>query len=147
MLYIASVETTSSSVAGKRRGVRSTREKVVLAAGSVVTFLLLGGGVSSLQNYSGPWKVKLALLLAIWGWTGGWLWYAGRYRREDEMEILMNRRALAFAFYASLVVVMILHQLQWSGLIPVLYLRTEHIFPGLMVLMAIGLVISKIRYR
>lgn len=150
MLYITDMETMPASSSAEKRGrTLSTRDKIVLVIGSAVTIALLGGGVSSLRNYSGPWEVKLALLLAIWAWAVGWVWYGGRYRRrrEDEMEVLMNRRALAFAFYAALAVVMILHHLQWSGLVPVLNLRTEHIFPGLMGLMAIGLIISKIRYH
>lgn len=59
----------------------------------------------------------------------------------------MNRRALAFAFYASLIVTGMLHQLQYVGVLPVLELRTEHVFAALIVLMAIGLILAKIRYH
>jgi len=141
------METTPSSSGAKPVSARRGRSWIVLGVLGVGIFLVHGPGADVLRDYEGTKSAKLAWFVLAWIGAGLWLWYGRRFHREDELEILMNRRALAFAFYAALVVVAVLHQLQYVGLIPVLALRTEHLFPALMGLMAIGLVLSKIRYR
>lgn len=141
------METTPSSSGEKPVPARRARGWILTAVLGMSVFLMLGPGADHLRDYEGPKSVKLAWFAVAWVGVGLWLWYGQRRRREDELQILMNRQALAFAFYAALVVVAMLHQLQYVGLIPVLTLRTEHIFPALMGLMAIGLILSKLRYR
>lgn len=147
MLYIAFMETAPSAVDAKPVSGRPARRWIIPGVLGAGLFLMLGPGADRLREYEGPKSVKLVWFVVAWVGVGLWLWYGKRFRREDELEILMNRRALAFAFYAALFVVMILHQLQYVGLIPVLALRTEHLFFALMGLMGIGLILSKFRYR
>ena len=126
---------------------RRIRDKIILfILGFGAGFLVLRS-IYFLRDYQGSRQVKLALFLAVWGCVVSVLWYAKRYRRDDELEILMNRRALAFAFYAALVGVIVVSQLEFAGIIPVMALKTYHLFPALVGLMGIGLIFEKIRYR
>jgi uncharacterized membrane protein len=118
---------------------RPMRDKVILFILGLGTGCLILRSIYFLRDYQGAKEIKIALFLAVW--------YAKRYRREDELEILMNRRALAFAFYAALVGVIVVSQLEFAGIIPVMMFKTYHLFPALVGLMMIGLIIEKIRYR
>jgi hypothetical protein len=141
------METTPSSSGAKPVSHRRARGWIIPGVLSIGVALMLGPGADVLRDYAGPKSVKLAWFVVGWLGVGLWLWYGKRLRRQDELDILMNRQALAFAFYAALVVVAGLHQLQYIGLIPVVTLRTEHLFFALIGLMAIGQLLSKIRYR
>jgi hypothetical protein len=141
------MEITPSSIDEKPVPVRRVREKFMMGVLSVGGFLLMGPAVYFLRYWQASPKVKLVALLAGWLWVCWTLWYGLRYRREDELQILMNRRAFAFAFLAACVGVGILAHMEFVGIIPVLTLRTYHLFFALWGFLATGLIWSKIRYR
>jgi H+/Cl- antiporter ClcA len=73
--------------------------------------------------------------------------FSRRRFQADELEILINRQALVFAFYAALSGLFVLHLLQSAGFVPVYAWTTKQLLYGLVLLMVAGILWSKRRYR
>ena len=67
-------------------------------------------------------------------------------RLEDELEQLITRRALSFAFYGLLIVVLVVEQLQCAALIPQFAWSNAVLLLAMIFLLLAGIVWSKLRY-
>lgn len=90
---------------------------------------------------------ELSLILAGWLLTGLSFFYAQRHHRQDELEIFINRQALAFAFYVMLFGLLALEGLQSAGFVPRFAWQNSHLILVLAVLMLTGYGFSKLRFR
>jgi signal transduction histidine kinase len=90
---------------------------------------------------------ELTLILAGWALTGLSLLYANRHHQQDELEILINRQALAFAFYAMLFGLVALEGLQSAGFVPRFAWKNSQLIMLLALLMITGFGMSKLRFR
>ena len=98
-------------------------------------------------SYDSSAAFELSLILAGWALTGLSFLYARRQYRDDELEILINRQALAFAFYVMLFGLLALEGLQSAGFVPRFAWRNSHLILVLAVLMLTGYFLSKLRFR
>lgn len=73
--------------------------------------------------------------------------YAKRHSPEDELEMLINRQALAFAFYTMTFGLLALEGLQSAGFVLRFVWQNNHLVGVLVLLMLTGLGISKWRFR
>jgi hypothetical protein len=99
-----------------------------------------------LPDYQGPWGAKLALVLAPWIMVGILIPLTTRFYREDELEVLINRKALVFAFYTAFFGLMVLELFQAGGFVPRFAWTNERLILGLAILMGAGMIWSKRRY-
>ena len=100
-----------------------------------------------LLEYHGPWGMRLGVLLLPWLLVLLYLRVHRRIWRPDELEVIISREALAFAFYGMLLGVAVIGQLQLAGFIPVFAwtnIRLVLIMAGLLL---VGMGWSKLRYR
>jgi len=148
MLYSFGCMNTDTTSVGEApvRDTR-TRNKLVLGAMGFFCGILVSMTGKYLGDYHGPWVIRLALVLAPWVLVGLLALSSRRFYQADELEILINRQALAFAFYAALIGLIVLHQLQAAGFVPVFVWSTKGLIAGLVLLMVAGTLWSKRRYR
>jgi uncharacterized membrane protein len=148
MLYIARIMTTDTPppVVAPNPDKRSRNKRVT----SLVWFifgLLFAKAVEFLPGYSGPREIKLVVVLALTAGLGLLVLLTKRFYREDELEIFINRQALAFAVYAALLGLSGLHLLQAAGFVPKFDWSTRGVLGGLGLLVCAGILWSKRRYR
>jgi hypothetical protein len=132
---------TDAPVTDKR-----SRNKLVLGAMGLLCGILFSGTGDFLASYHGPWGMRLALVLAPWALIGVLAVFSRRLCQADELEVLINRQALAFAFYFALVGLMMLHHLQAAGFVPEFAWTAKGLSKGLVLLMVAGILWSKRRY-
>jgi hypothetical protein len=99
-----------------------------------------------LPGYEGPWSARLGLALAPWLLVGGLVCFGRRLYREDELEMLINRRALVFAFYAGFFGLVALELLQAAGFVPRFAWTNERLLVAMSALMFTGMAWSGRRY-
>ncbi len=95
---------------------------------------------------SSRWMM-LGLVAIPWLMFGLVLLVSRRWWLEDELEILINRRAMAFAFYGSFFGLLGFYHLQAAGFLPDITLRSRDLLAGMSLLLLLGLGLSKLRYR
>ena len=100
-----------------------------------------------LAGFEGPAWQKIGLLVLPWLTLVVFASLSHRLWREDELEVLINRRALAFAFYVAFFIVLTIYSLQAAGYMPEFTWRSRDMLAGLSLLMLLGLLFSKLRYR
>ena len=100
-----------------------------------------------IPHYEGPWWMRLGFLLLPWLVFGLFGLCLRGVRLEDELEQLITRRALGFAFYGMLVVVLVVEQLQCAVLIPRFAWSNGVLLLAMIVLLLAGIGWSKLRYR
>jgi hypothetical protein len=148
MLYsLGRMSTNVSSVSAVPARDNRSRKKFVLGSIGFLGGILVTRTGDFLANYQGPWGIRLALVLAPWALVGVLAYFSRRLYQADELEVLINRQALAFAFYAALIGLIVLQQLQAAGFVPVFAWSTKGLIAGLVMLMAAGILWSKRRYR
>jgi hypothetical protein len=98
-------------------------------------------------RHDGSSAFELALILSGWVLTGLSFLYAKRHSPDDELEILINRQALAFAFYVMLFGLLALEGLQSAGFVPRFAWGNNQLVVVLAFLMVLGLGVSKLRFR
>jgi hypothetical protein len=123
-----------------------SRNKFVLALTGVLCGIVWSRAASFLAVYDGPWEIRLALVLVPLVLVGVLAVFSRRFYQGDELEILINRQALGFAFYAALSGLAVLHLLQSGGFVPVFVWTTKQLIFGLVLLMTAGILWSKRRY-
>jgi hypothetical protein len=106
-------DSAATAVADKR-----SRNKLILGIVAFLCGLLYSRVDDFLAAYQGPWGARLALVLAPWAMVGVVAVLSRRFYQADELELLINRQALAFAFYAALVGLAVLDQLQTARFVP-----------------------------
>lgn len=126
---------------------KRSRNKYVVGAVALFCGILFNRTEHFLADYHGHWGVRLALVLVPWMLVGVLFRISRRFYREDELEILINRQALAIAFYAAIFGFMVLSQLQQAGFVPRFEWTTGQVFMVLVLLMAGGILWSQRRYR
>ncbi len=100
-----------------------------------------------LAGFEGSAWQKVGLLVLPWLILGLFASQRHRIWREDELEILINRQALAFAFYTAFFGVLAIHHLQAAGYMPDFTWRSRDMLAGLALLMLLGFGLTKLRYR
>lgn len=100
-----------------------------------------------LSGFEGPAWQKIGLLVLPWLILGILATLCHRIWREDELEILINRQALAFAFYVAFFGVLVIYHLQAAGYMPEFTWRSRDMLAGLALLMLLGFGLTKLRYR
>lgn len=126
---------------------KRSRNKTVLFLLGLCFGLLFAFIRRFLTGYEGPWGVKLALVLAPWSLVGIMVLYTKRFYQEDELELLINRQALVFAFYTALFGLIALELGQAGGFVPRFEWTNERLIVGLALLMAAGMAWSKRRFH
>lgn len=148
MLYIRGrMNTKAHSVSEAPARDNRSRNKFVLGTMGFLCGILVARTVGFLTEYQGHWGIRLALVLAPWALVGVLAVFSRRLYQEDELEALINRQALAFAFYAALFGLIVLQQLQAAGFVPEFVWTTNRLILGLVLLMAAGILWSKRRYH
>lgn len=137
---------TSPTPPAKTESKRMVRRAVV-GVFSLVMGLWLFKAPAYLAGLEGPAWMRAGLLLLPWLVLGIFVSQQRHIWQEDELEILINRRALAFAFYAAFFGSIALHHLQAAGFIPVITWTTEGLIKVLALLLLLGLALSKLRYH
>ncbi|MDI1249345.1 MAG: hypothetical protein PSV13_10825 [Lacunisphaera sp.] len=125
---------------------KRSRNKLVLGAMGFLCGILVTSTGRFLADYHGPWGIRLGLVLAPWALVGLLAVFSRRLYQADELEALINRQALAFAFYAALFGLVVVHQLQSAGFVAVFAWTTPQLIMGMVLLMAAGILWSKRRY-
>jgi hypothetical protein len=123
-----------------------SRNKLVLTLTGVIFGIVWSKVAKFLAAYDGPWEIRLALVLVPLALVGVMAVFSRRFYQADELEILINRQALGFAFYAALSGLAVLHLLQSGGFVPVFVWTTKQLIFGLVLLMTAGILWSKRRY-
>jgi hypothetical protein len=100
-----------------------------------------------LPGYQGPTWHKIGLVLLPWLLLGLSFRYLRRIIQEDELEKIISRDALAFAFYGLVFGLIFLGQLQSAGLVPDFKWHSGQLLLLLIFLMAGGVFWSGRRYR
>lgn len=100
-----------------------------------------------LAGFAGPAWQKVGLLVLPWLILGLFASQRHRIWREDEFEVLINRQALAFAFYTAFFGVLAIHHLQAAGYMADFTWRSRDMLAGLALLMLLGFGLTKLRYR
>lgn len=91
-------------------------------------------------------EMRIGLLLLPWIVAGLLLGFSRRLWPEDELEILINRKALAFAFYFAFFGLLAVYHLQAAGLIPAFDWKHRDLLAILSLLLLLGFGLSKMRY-
>ncbi len=126
---------------------KRSRNKTVLFFLGIGFGLLFASLRRFLPGYDGPWGAKLALVLAPWLLVGLLIPLTKRFYQEDELELLINRQALVFAFYTAFFGLMALELVQAGGFVPRFEWTNERLIVGLSLLMFAGMVWSKRRFH
>lgn len=100
-----------------------------------------------LAGFEGSAWQKTMFLLLPWLILGLFASQLHRIWPADELEVLMNRQALAFAFYTAFFGVLAIYHLQAAGYMPDFTWRSRDMLAGLALLMLLGFGLSKIRYH
>lgn len=100
-----------------------------------------------LVGFEGPAWLKVGVLLLPWLVLGIAVSQKHRLWLEDELEILINRRALVFAFYVAFFGCIALEHLQAVGFVPAFAWTNKGLMTTLALLLLAGLGLSKLRYR
>ncbi|RXK55156.1 hypothetical protein ESB00_04465 [Oleiharenicola lentus] len=135
-----------SSIPDSLKNLRRTRNKHVLAMlgfafGLLCTFI---GRV--LARYEGPWGGRLALALTPFVLVGILALSSRRFYQADELELLINRKALEFAFYAAFFGLFALELFQAAGFVPRFEWTNKRLLVALSFLMISGILWTKRRY-
>lgn len=99
-----------------------------------------------LARYEGPWGWRLALALAPIALLGVLVLNSRRFYQADELEQLINRKALVIAFYAAFFGLFALELFQTAGFVPRFEWTNRRLILLLSVLMLSGMYWSKRRY-
>jgi hypothetical protein len=140
------MNTTTPASAATAVTDKRSRNKLILGIGAFLCGLLFSQMGYFLADYHGPWGIRLVLVLVPWAVLGVGALLSRRFYRGDELENLINRQALVFAFYAALVGLMVLQQLQTAGFVQEFVWSTRRLIFGLVLLMVTGILWSKRRY-
>lgn len=100
-----------------------------------------------LQQQDAHWAVRIGAMIAPWLVLVLFLLFSRRTWRVDELETLINYRALGFAFYGTLFGVFAIDQLQAADVVSEFAWSKEHILLLMALLLAIGTGWSKIQFR
>ncbi len=126
---------------------KRARNKLIIGIVAFLFGLLYSRMDDFLAAYQGPWGARLALVLAPWALVGVVAVLSRRFYQADELEVLINRQALAFAFYAAVFGLAVLDQLQAARFVPEFVWTTQGLLAGLVLLMGTGILWSKRRYH
>lgn len=131
------VEKSGSKVAGRKK---------VLGVISFLMGLWMIQAPNYLEAFDGSPGLKIGLLILPWTVLGGLMLFSRRSWPQDELEILINRRALAFAFYGAFFGLLAFHHLQAAGVVADFSWRSRDLVAGLALLLLLGLGLTKMRY-
>ncbi len=126
---------------------RQTRSKFLVGVACFCAGLLLTQVNHFIARHDGPAAFELALIAAGWGLAGLSFLYARRHCPQDELEVLIDRQALGFAFYAMMFGLLALEGLQSAGFVDRFAWENNQLVGVLVALMLVGLGVSKLRYR
>lgn len=129
-----------------RRANRSRNAVLMLLLG-VVAGLYFNWMIRFLPTYQGSGWQKFGLSLPPWLLFAAFLWFQRRVWRKDELEKIIDRDALVFAFHGLLGGLILLGQLQAAGLVPDFKWHNGHILLAMIFMMLAGMAWSKWRYR
>lgn len=141
------METTPSSADESTAPAKRSRSKFLAGVACFCAGLLLTQVNEFTARHEGATAFELTLILAGWALAGLSFVYANRHSPEDELEILINRQALAFAFYAMFFGLLALEGLQSADIVPRFVWENTQLVGVLVLLMLTGLGISKLRFR
>jgi hypothetical protein len=119
----------------------------ISAAAGLVTMQVFYWSEKFLQNNDSSWAMRVGAMIAPWLVMVLFLLYSKRTWRPDELETVINYRALGFAFYGTLFGVFAIDQLQAAGLLPEFAWSKESLLMLMALLLAIGTIWSKSRFR
>jgi hypothetical protein len=140
------METSTAPATDTTRKTYLTRI-LVISVGLALISQASGWSRKILQNSEAPWWMRLVPVAMPW--LVGMLLYLlvyRRVRRADELEALVNHRALAFAFSGMFFWITVIGQLQTARLIPVFEWTTFRLTMSMIGLLAAGILWNKRRY-
>jgi hypothetical protein len=140
------MENSSSSSAETMRKPYLTR-LAVCSAWVVGIGLAFGWAESFLAGQDRPTAMRLGALLLPWLVYGLFVRSYRRMWRPDELEALITRQALSFAFYGMGFGAVAISQLQAAGFLVGFAWTTERLLLGMLGLLVVGQGWSKFRYR
>lgn len=98
------------------------------------------------QNHDVVAWLRFAVLLLPWMFFALYLVLYRRFWRPDELELLINYRALAFAFYGLMIGVIVVGQLQSAGIFPAFVWTPDRLVLAMCGSLLAGIGWSKRRY-
>ena len=135
-------QTTDPAHRAKRR-----RNALLLFILGVGTGLYFNWMIRFLPTYQGSGWSKLGLSLSPWLFFVLFMRFQRRVWRKDELEQIIDRDALVFAFQGLLGGLILLDQLQAAGLVVKFKWANGHILLVMIFMMLAGMGWSKWRYR
>jgi len=148
MLYIRGAMKTDASALNQTSAPdQRSRNRLVIGLMSFVSGTVIHFTGKFLTNYDGPLAIRIALVLGPWALVGVLAVFCRGLYQADELEVLINREALAFAFYGALIGLFVLNQLQSAGFVADFAWTTKRLIGSLVLLMVAGTFWSKRRYR
>ena len=124
-----------------------SRNAMLMFLCGVAAGLYFNWMIRFLPTYQGSGWFKLGLSLPPWLLFAVFLWFQRRVWRKDELEQIIDRDALVFAFHSLLGGLILLGQLQAAGLVPEFKWDNGLIVLVMIFMMLAGMAWSKWRYR
>jgi hypothetical protein len=119
----------------------------ISAVAGLVTMQVFFWSEKFLQQHDAHFAIRVGAMTAPWLVLVLFLLFSRRTWRPDELEALINYRALGFAFYGTLIGVFAIDQLQAADVMPEFTWSKEHLLLLMALLLAIGTGWSKTRFR
>jgi len=146
-LHRFAMEISDAGIAGKGSAANRNRDAIVLFVIGVLTGLGFNWTIRFLPTYEGPAWLKLGISLLPWLLFALFMRFQRRVWRSDELEKLIDRDAIVFAFYVLLGGFIVLDQLQAAGLVTRFKWANGPITLVMIFAMLAGMIWSKRRYR
>lgn len=141
------MDISDTETAGKGSGTNRSRDAIILLVISVLTGICFNWTIRFLPTYEGPAWLKLGISLLPWMLFALFRRFQRRVWRSDELEKLIDRDAIVFAFYVLLGGFILVDQLQAAGLVPLFKWASGQIMLAMIFAMLAGLLWSKRRFR
>lgn len=109
--------------------------------------LTFNGAGHLLTRYELSEPLRLGVILAFLCFTVALGAAFRRFCPEDELQTLITRRALAFAFCAAVLCLVVVELLQAAAMLPPFTWSNKKVIVLLAALMCAGAILSKLRYR
>jgi hypothetical protein len=100
-----------------------------------------------LQNNDASFGMRVGAMIVPWLVMVLFLLFSKRTWRPDELETVINYRALGFAFYGTLFGIFAIDQLQAAEVLPEFAWSKESVLGLMALLLAVGTIWSKSRFR